>query len=642
MKIKFLSEIKPQQKLSSQEIVDLILSKRKIKDKKNFLNPPSPLNLKLVDFGKSHHKSFQKAIELLKKIKEKQQMIIVYTDYDADGITGGAILWETLYLLGFKTMPYVPHRKNEGYGFSIQGIDNVISKYHPALIISVDHGISAAEKISYAKKKGIPIIVTDHHLAPKKLPKDAFVIFHIPALSGAGVAYIFAKEIFERFKSLTSNSSLLTTNYLSLFTNFSYDYLALAATGIVADLVPLIGPARSIVKFGLDAFSNVSRVGIKQILKQAGLEEKPITPYEIGFMIAPRINAVGRLEHAIDALRLLCTNSPEKAFRLAEHLGDLNKNRQNLVEKSVKAAREMLLNEKQAQQANFYSATCDEALIKKQDYITLAGNKNLAASVNISNNKTKRADLQTPTCDDNIVQEKDSIALGGFAKTHASGVVIPKLVILISNHWNEGIIGLIASKIADEFYRPTIIITKSNNHYKGSARSISRFDITKFLRSLKKYLIDVGGHAQAAGFTIEEKQLKDFVKFAQKKANKLLTEKDLEPITKADLKIPINFINLSLYKLLTLLEPFGIGNPRPTFYSEAELVDAQIFGKTHTHLKLLVKNPDSKSTPLEMIYFNKANLFPQLARGQIIKIVYSINLNRWNGKESLRGIVRIV
>ena len=206
------------------------------------------------------HKYFQKAIELLKKIKEKQQMIIVYTDYDADGITGGAILWETLYLLGFKTMPYVPHRKNEGYGFSIQGIDNVISKYHPALIISVDHGISAAEKISYAKKKGIPIIVTDHHLAPKKLPKDAFVIFHIPALSGAGVAYIFAKEIFERFKSLTSNSSLLTTNYLSLFTNFSYDYLALAATGIVADLVPLIGPARSIVKFGLDVFPKASRI----------------------------------------------------------------------------------------------------------------------------------------------------------------------------------------------------------------------------------------------------------------------------------------------------------------------------------------------------------------------------------------------
>ena len=485
MKIKFLSEIKPQQKLSSQEIVDLILSKRKIKDKKNFLNPPSPLNLKLVDFGKSHHKSFQKAIELLKKIKEKQQMIIVYTDYDADGITGGAILWETLYLLGFKTMPYVPHRKNEGYGFSIQGIDNVISKYHPALIISVDHGISAAEKISYAKKKGIPIIVTDHHLAPKKLPKDAFVIFHIPALSGAGVAYIFAKEIFERFKSLTSNSSLLTTNYLSLFTNFSYDYLALAATGIVADLVPLIGPARSIVKFGLDVFPKASRIGIKQILKQAGLEEKPITPYEVGFMIAPRINAVGRLEHAIDALRLLCTNDKDKAYRLAQHLGNLNKDRQDMVEKSVKEAKEILLNEKKAWQTNFHSATNDD------------------------NNGAKHADLQTPTCDDNIVQEKDSIALGGFAKTHARGVVIPKLIILISDHWNEGIIGLIASKIADEFYRPTIIITKSGDQFKGSARSISGFDITKFLRSLKKYLVDVGGHAQAAGFTIEEKQLED-------------------------------------------------------------------------------------------------------------------------------------
>lgn len=592
MKIKFLSEIKPQQKFSSQEIVDLILTKRKIKDKKNFLNAPSPLSLKLVDFGKSYSNDFKKVIKLLEKIKEKQQTIIVYTDYDADGITGGAILWETLHLLGFKTMPYVPHRKKEGYGFSTQGIDTVIEKYHPALIISVDHGISAAEKVSYAKKKGVPIVITDHHLIPKKLPKDAFAVFHIPTLSGAGVAYIFAKEIFEHFKPLTPNSSLLTTN-------FTYDYLALAATGIVADLVPLVGPSRSIVKFGLDAFSKVSRVGIKQILKQAGLEGKPITPYEIGFMIAPRINAVGRLEHAIDALRLLCTSDPEKAYRLAEHLGDLNKDRQDKVEKSVKEAKEMLLN----------------------------------------NNKTKRADLQTPTCDDDHVREKDFIALGGFAKTHASEVVIEKLIILISDHWNEGIIGLIASKIADEFYRPTIVITKSNDRYKGSARSISGFDITKFLRTLKKYLVDVGGHAAAAGFTIEQKQLEDFVKFAQKKANNLLTEKDLEPITKADLKIPINLMNLSLYKLLTDLEPFGIGNPRPTFYSETELIDAQIFGKTRTHLKLLVKDHGSKTTLLEMIYFNKAELFPQLSRGQVIKIVYSIDLNKWNGRETLRGVV---
>lgn len=592
MKIKYVSEIKSGQKISSQEIVDLILSKRKIKDKKNFLNPPSPLNLKLINFSKSYHKSFQKVIELLKQIKEKKQMIVVYTDYDADGITGGAILWETLYLLGFKTMPYVPHRKNEGYGFSTLGIDNVISKYNPALIISVDHGISAAEKVSYAKKKGVPIIITDHHLAPKKIPKDAFAIFHIPELSGAGVAYIFAKEIYLSFSPSTFNFSLLNFN-------FSHDYLSLAATGIVADLVPLIGEARSIVKFGLKTFSKVSHVGIKQILKQSGLEGKPITPYEIGFMIAPRINAVGRLEHAIDALRLLCTNDPEKAFRLAEHLGDLNKDRQKMVEKSVKEAKEMLL----------------------------------------SNNETKRADLQTPICDDDIVQEKDSIALGGFAKTHASGVVIPKLVILISNHWNEGIIGLIASKIAGEFYRPTIVITKSNNCYKGSARSIYGFDITIFLRSLKKYLINVGGHAQAAGFTIEEKKLTDFTKFAQKKADKLLSDKDLEPVIKADLKIPVNLINLSLYKLLTDLEPFGIGNSRPTFFSEVELADAQIFGKTRTHLKLLVKDPQLKSKPLEMIYFNKANIFNTLSRGNTIKIVYSLDLNQWNGRENLRGIV---
>jgi single-stranded-DNA-specific exonuclease len=565
MKISYKNEIKSQDNLTNKEIVDLLLKSRHIKNLDEFLNPPSPLTLTLNDFG-SYEKSFKKVLTILKEIKEKNQMIVVYTDYDADGITGGAILWETLYLLGFKVMPYVPHRKLEGYGFSKKGIDNVKKQFNPALIISVDHGITKVEEIKYAASLGIKIIVTDHHLKGEKIPKKAEAIFYIPALSGSGVAYFFAKEIFKQFShpkgvgSDISDSDSDTLRVFLLSNNFQTDYLALATIGTIADLVPLTGPSRSVVKHGLEAFKKIKRVGLKQIIKESGIENKDITPYDIGFIIAPRINAVGRLEHAIDALRLLCTTDVKRAEKLAKHIGLTNKDRQDLVEKSVDEAKKILAVETQ----NFAS--------------------------------------------------------------------LPKIIILVSEKWHEGIIGLIASKIAEEFYRPTIVLTKIDDHYKGSARSIPSFHITNFLRSLKKYLIDVGGHKQAAGFTLEKNQLDLFVTAVRDRSEKLIKDKDLERKIEADLKIPISKINLSLVKSLESLEPFGMGNPKPTFYSEGVLTGAQLLGKTNAHLKIFVEG-------LELIAFNQANKFKELSRGQKIKVVYSLEVDRWNGSERLRGKV---
>ena len=173
-------------------------------------------------------------------------------------------------------------------------------------------------------------------------------------------------------------------------------------------------------------------------------------------------------------------------------------------------------------------------------------------------------------------------------------------------------------------------MTKTDGHYKGSARSIPSFHITEFLRSLKKHLVDVGGHAQAAGFTIEEKKLTSFTTTATKLANKLIKDKDLERIIIVDIKIPVSKINLEIVKSLETLEPFGIGNPRPTFYSEGILTDAKLFGKTNNHLKIFVDS-------LELIAFNQGEKFKQLSRGQKIKVVYSLEIDRWNGREKLRG-----
>ena len=330
--------------------------------------------------------------------------------------------------------------------------------------------------------------------------------------------------------------------------------------------MPLVGPTRSLVKFGLAAFSKVKRHGLKHIIQEAGIVGRKITPYEVGFIIAPRINAVGRLKHAIDALRLLCTTDEKRAHQLASQIGINNKERQDLVKTSVEEAKKMV-----------------NSLIS----------------------------AKTPN--------------------------LPKLLILESKNWHEGIIGLIASKITEEYSRPTIVLTESGGFLKGSARSISSFHITNFLRDLKEFLIDVGGHKGAAGFTMEKSKFEQFAQTAQKKAEALISEKDLEKTSEADLKTPLSRISLNLAKAMEQLEPFGIGNPRPTFFSEAEIVDAKVFGRSNDHLKIFVKDPDSNSYPLELISFSNGDQLPKFSRGQKIEIVYSVEIDRWGGSEKLRG-----
>lgn len=555
MKIIHKQEIKQREKLTTKEMLNKLLENRAVTDLESFISPPSPLSLHLKDFD--YGKEFEKIIGLLKKIREEGKTVVVYTDYDADGVTGGAILWETLFLLGFKVMPYVPHRRLEGYGFSIKGIDTVIEQYNPALIISVDHGIAAPDQIAYAQSKGVPVIVTDHHHKQERIPQ-AEAIFHIPALSGSGVAYYFAKEVYEHLGTNNPNQKLLEHN-------FSADYLSLASIGTIADLVPLVGPSRALVKQGLLAFPLVKRYGIRHICKEAGIEGKMITPYEVGFLIAPRINAVGRLEHAIDALRLLCTTNEARAAGLAGKVGVTNTARQDLVKKSVEEAMEQV----------------------------------------------------------------ESLRVNGE---------LPKLIILHSKDWHEGIIGLIASKVVEKYYRPAIVMAEPDGQLKGSARSIPSFHITEFFGSIKDLMLNYGGHKAAGGFTIEKSRLDEFKKTAVEKASVLIKDIDLEKIIEVDLKMPVEHISLSLARDLEILNPFGVGNPQPSFVSTVELMNAQLFGKNNDHLKMFIKDVNSpNSFPLEIIAFGKADLFNNLSRDQKLDVAYQLDINRWNGRETLRG-----
>ena len=550
MKISFQKELKKTSGV--KEVIEALLEIRGVKDESSFLSPKHPGKISLFDFGLKSE--FEKAVSLLKKVKKEGRKIIVYTDYDADGITGGAILWETLYSLGFDALPYVPHRQKEGYGFSFEGLKKIKKLYDPGLVISVDHGISAAEKIAFAKEElGIPIIVTDHHLKPKKLPEKAEAIFHIDSLSGSGVSYFFSKEVFRAFGGGKALGDLFET-----------DYLALASIGTIADLVPLIGPSRSIAKYGLEAFEKAKRFGIREIIKASGIEGRKITPWEIGFVIAPRINAAGRLEDATDALRLLCTKRQERAKVLAEKLSNQNRLRQNMLEAAVEKAKGLL--------QKLY------------------------------------------------------------------GENLPKILIVYDKDFHEGIIGLIAARLTEEFNRPAIVFTSSDGFLKASARSIKRFHITDFLRSFEELLLEVGGHAQAAGLKMEKEVFEEFLKAAVERADGLLREEDLQKRIIADLKLPLEAVSLELAKAIEALQPFGVGNPEPLFLSYGTLVKASLFGKENKHLKIWVKGEAGE--PVEFILFDGGEEFFKLSREAKVEIVYSLEINRWREKEYLRGKIK--
>jgi len=213
---------------------------------------------------------------------------------------------------------------------------------------------------------------------------------------------------------------------------------------------------------------------------------------------------------------------------------------------------------------------------------------------------------------------------------------LPKIVILKSEDWHEGIIGLIAAKMVEAFFRPTIVLTKNDGFYKASARSIPNFDITAFLKKLKSFLVDVGGHRQAAGFTIEEQKIESFKKEALKLADQLIKDEDLEKEVLVDLKIPLQKINLHWVKLLESLYPFGIGNPEPLFFSEVKISNLYFVGKENKHLKIFVQDENHPST-LELIAFNQADIFKNLYRNQKIKVVYTLSIDSWGGQKTVKG-----
>jgi len=313
---------KPPYPKNKNWLLKLLAQNRGLTTKKKlnqFLNP------RLEDVLKINPSDTKRALErIIKAIKNKEK-IIVYSDYDADGICATAIMWETLYDLGAQVLPYVPHRIKEGYGLSNGAIDK-LAKKEVKLIITVDHGVTANDQVAHAKSLGLDVVITDHHVLPKKLPQ-ASAIVHTTDLCGAGVAWRFCFNIVKRLKSSYQETLI--------------EKLELAALATIADLVPLLSANRAIVKIGLEKLRETKRPGIKALIKASNLTTQ-LGTYEIGHILAPRINAMGRIEHGIDSLRLLCAKNQSQADDLAQLLSKTNSKRQDLTTKAIAHAIDMV------------------------------------------------------------------------------------------------------------------------------------------------------------------------------------------------------------------------------------------------------------------------------------------------------------
>lgn len=555
--------IYPESTTSIEEIITILLTNRKLTETKEidaFLHPDlSSITPETVGIDKKH---LAKTLKRLRKAIDEKEQVIVYGDYDVDGITGTAILWETLHDLKGNVMPYIPHRIDEGYGLSVKGIENVLEKYPDTkIIVTVDNGIVASDAVNFANEKGLEVIITDHHVPEsglENLPK-AFAIVHTTKLCGAGVGYVLSKELRKHLgKSRHSRES--ENQILDRVEDDTREdtHLELVALATVADLVPLTGANRTLITFGLKKLCNTKREGLLALFQEAACDNKNLGVYEIGHIIAPRLNASGRLTSAMDSLRLLCTRDAKRAYELASKLGMTNKERQTVMFEAAEHAK-----------------------------VSVKARKELK-----------------------------------------------KLLVVAHESYPQGVIGLVAGRLVEEYYRPSIVIARGEKYSKGSVRSVNGFNIIEFLRSLSDYFVNVGGHPMAAGFTIETDKIELLQEKIEELTESLIDDATLTRTLRVDMQIPLQMVTESFYNAIQKLSPFGMGNPEPLFVSNNVTVqDKRIMGKMGNHVKFVFSDD---GVVHDGIAFGMAEQTTTLEIGSKVNIAYSVDENNWNGRKKLQ------
>lgn len=499
-------------------------------------------------------KGMDKAVQRIGKAVGAGEKILVYGDYDVDGTTAVAAFYSFLRdVLGHTALAfYIPDRYTEGYGISFKGVEYARENGF-TLVVALDCGVKAVDKISRAKGYGIDFIVCDHHLPGSELPpthamlnpKQTDCPYPFKELSGCGIAFKFMQALCGGF-DLEPEAAL--------------QYLDLVAISTCADIVPLVGENRVLTALGLQRMESGFRPGIAALLETAKFKHKSLTVEDVVFVIAPRINAAGRLEHGKAAVELLIADESEAANFNAEALNTHNQDRRDL-DKLITAEALSLL-------------------------------------------------------------ERDP----GFAGRRSTVVFQP--------HWHKGVVGIVASRLIEKHYRPTVVLTESNGRVTGSARSVKGFDLYAAMEECVELFDHFGGHMHAAGLTMPPENVDLFRLRFDEAVSRRITDEQRIPAVEVDAVLPITEINDTFYKLLKQFAPFGPGNMNPVFLSEpVALYNGGLRIVGENHLQMQVWNPAGGSLAYKAIAFKQAERFDELRNTEKFRLCYSVNENVFSPSE---------
>lgn len=497
--------------------------------------------------------SMDKAVERLARAVREQEMVFIHGDYDVDGICSTTILTRVIRGLGGKAMPFIPRRIEDGYDLSDAGVDAAIAA-EAKVVVTCDCGTGAVAPVARLCRSGIDVIVTDHHLPSGDLP-DCLAVLN-PKRNGCGYPDKDLAAVGVAFKL-----ALALVRELGANDNFVWAMLDLVALATIADVAPLRGENRVFVRYGLKMLADTHNVGMRALLRAAGLDGKQLTAGRIGFILAPRLNAAGRLGHAIRGVELLLTENEHEANTIARELEELNQRRQDIDRATLEQAREKVL-----------AMDLDEMFS----------------------------------------------------------------IVLADDNWHPGVIGIVASRLVEEFGRPTVLIALSGDQGKGSGRSIPKFDLHDALGRAREYLLRFGGHRVAAGVTIARDKVPEFAARFNEIARSVLTPADLVPEIRVDLEVSIDGMDGRLESLFRHFEPFGIGNPTPVLLARNVMIarPPRVIGKDG--LKLVL---DTGTGSLNAIGWGLASRAAEFQPGTKVDVAFRLERDDYRGESFLQARV---
>lgn len=548
---------------NEKSLSERLLAARGIKGEKEVYEFLHPLEMQLT-----HPRAFNdmdKTVERLSRAIDNGEKIVIYGDFDADGVTSTSVLYRTFKYLGADVNYFIPDREKEGHGFDTKALVKIMTQAKPKVIISVDCGISDVDAVNFINSFKIDVIITDHHEAPEVLPNAYAIvnpkapnalnenlstkeITNLTALAGCGVAFKTAQALLEHYNK----------------TSYIYEILPFVAVGTIADVVPLIGENRYFVTKGLELISSGKHYGLKRLLESAGYKvENGITAEQIAFGIAPRINASGRLDTVEEALKVLISDNPQEIEMAILALNDFNKIRQTL---------------------------CQDTFLEADAMVQAEGNRNPA-------------------------------------------------IILFKKDWHVGIIGIVASKLMEKYYKPVFLMTYSEEtkQIRCSARSVDGIHLYEVISANAELFDGFGGHSLAAGLSFSpEKTSFETVKAALNKTIKEVTSgKDIKPFINIDLELSPREVDVHLVEEISKLEPFGASNPNPVFVMRnLKLKEKRLIGENKDHLRLKVLAANEEFTCL---WWSRGDI--SLVAGDTLDLAFHPQINEYNGNISVQLII---